>query len=68
MITYTTKDGDVLDDICYIYYGHLTGTVEKVMQANYRLSQYGPILPAGIKIILPEIKIKSSKDIVRMWE
>ena len=57
-----------IDDICYIYYGHLTGTVEKVMQANYRLSQYGPILPAGIKIVLPEIKTKSSKDIVRMWE
>ena len=68
MITYTTKDGDILDDICYIYYGHLTGTVEKVMQANYRLSQYEPILPAGIKIILPEIKTKSSIDIVRMWE
>lgn len=68
MITYTTKDGDVLDNICYIYYGHLTGTVEKVMQANYRLSQYGPILPAGVKIVLPKIKIKSSKDIVRMWE
>lgn len=68
MITYTTKDGDVLDDICYIYYGHLTGTVEKVMQVNCRLSQYGPILPAGIKIVLPEIKIKSSKDIVRMWK
>lgn len=68
MITYTTKDGDVLDDICYVYYGHLTGTVEKVMQVNYRLSQYGPILPAGINIVLPEIKTKSSKDIVRMWK
>lgn len=34
MIIYNTKDGDVLDDICYRFYGHLDGTVEKVLEAN----------------------------------
>ena len=33
MIIYNTKDGDVLDDICYRFYGHLDGTVEKVLKA-----------------------------------
>ena len=47
MIIYNTKDGDVLDDICYRFYGHLDGTVEKVLEANDFLGFQPPVLPAG---------------------
>lgn len=59
MIIYNTKDGDVLDDICYRFYGHLDGTVEKVLEANDFLGFQPPVLPAGLKIQLPEINDKN---------
>lgn len=34
-----TSDGDVLDAICFHYYGHLSGTVEAVLGANPGLSE-----------------------------
>jgi len=54
--TYTTKAGDVLDWICVKYYGSTENRrVEKVLLANPGLADYGPILPAGVKIVLPVI-------------
>jgi phage tail protein X len=67
MIIYNTKDGDVLDDICYHFYGHLDGTVEKVLEANDFLGFQPPVLPAGLKIQLPEINDKKSTQTVRLW-
>lgn len=64
---YNTKDGDVLDDICYRFYGHLDGTVEKVLEANDFLGFQPPVLPAGLKIQLPEINDKKSTQTVRLW-
>ena len=43
-VTYTTKTGDMLDKICWDYYGPRRGAYEKVMEANPGLSQQGPIL------------------------
>ena len=67
MIIYNTKDGDVLDDICYRFYGHLDGTVEKVLEANDFLGFQPPVLPAGLKFQLPEINDKKSTQTVRLW-
>lgn len=67
MIVYTTKDGDVLDDICYKFYGHLEGTVEKVLETNDFLGFEPPILSAGLKIKLPEINNRKSIETVRLW-
>jgi phage tail protein X len=33
-LAYQTKDGDVLDAICWKYYGSTTGMVEKVLEAQ----------------------------------
>lgn len=67
MIVYTTKDGDVLDDICYRFYGHLEGTVEKVLKNNDFLGFEAPVLAAGLKIQLPEINDRKSVEAVRLW-
>lgn len=67
MIVYTTKDGDVLDDICYRFYGHLEGTVEKVLKNNDFLGFEAPVLTAGLKIQLPEINDRKSVEAVRLW-
>jgi phage tail protein X len=67
--TYTTKDGDVVDAIAWAYYGTRDGlVVEQVLAANKGLSDYGPILPAGVVITLPDIATTAnSTATVKLW-
>lgn len=53
--TYLSKQGDVLDRICFAQYGACTSdTLNAVLDANYGLADLGPILPAGVQITLPD--------------
>lgn len=69
---YLTKDGDMLDLICYRNYsGVQSGAVEAVLEANYAigLSEYEAILPRGLKIILPDLPTTLSKTpLVKLWD
>ncbi len=67
MIVYKTKDGDVLDYICWKHYRHTNGTVEKVLEANRHLEKYDAVLEAGIEIVLPEITTGQTLEAVRLW-
>lgn len=67
MITYVTKDGDVLDAICWKYYGSTTGIVEKVLEANRHLAELGAIFSAGVKIILPDLTLAEEAESVKLW-
>jgi phage tail protein X len=67
MITYVTKDGDVLDAICWKYYGSTTGVVEKVLQANRHLAELDSIFAAGVKIILPDLTQEEETESVKLW-
>ena len=67
MITYVTKDGDVLDAICWKYYGSTTGVVEKVLQANRHLAELGAIFSAGVKIVLPDLAQEEETESVKLW-
>lgn len=67
MITYITKDGDVLDAICWKYYGSTVGTVEKVLEANRHLAELGNIFSAGVKIILPDLTSEEESESVKLW-
>jgi phage tail protein X len=67
MITYVTKDGDVLDAICWKYYGSTSGTVEKVLEANRHLAELGSIFAAGVKIILPDLIQEEETESVKLW-
>ncbi len=54
--TYTTAEGDRLDQICYTYYGTLKNrAVEQVLEANPGLSLLQPELSEGTKIVLPNL-------------
>lgn len=66
-IIYTTKDGDVLDAICFKYYGALKGATEAVIQANRHLAHEPEIYSAGIKITLPHIDQKQESDTIKLW-
>ncbi len=67
MITYFTKDGDVLDAICWKYYGSTSGTVEKVLEANRHLAELGVVFTAGVKIILPDLTPEEETESVKLW-
>jgi phage tail protein X len=64
-VIYTTKEGDVLDWICWKHYG-TTAVFEQVLAANPTLTDEK--LPAGIEVKLPYIAtVKSKKQEVRLW-
>lgn len=50
---YRTKDGDVLDQICYDHY-ETEQAVPTVLEANPSLADNGTVFSAGIEIILPD--------------
>jgi phage tail protein X len=64
---YTTKNHDILDLICINHYGYCRGAMEVVLQANPWLANYTGYLPSGLRIILPDIETKPTKNVVRIW-
>ena len=66
-IIYTTKDGDVLDQICQEYYGATSGVVEQVLEANRHVELEPDTLNAGTKITLPEITTNQETETVKLW-
>lgn len=66
---YTTKDGDMVDEICWRHYGNSKGYTEAVLEANYRLEDQPLQLPAGLRITLPEVSVTTENAaVVRLWD
>lgn len=68
MQTCRTRDGDMLDEICYRYYGRTAKTVEAVLEANPGLAELGPVFDVGVLIDLPELPSAPAEKIVRLWD
>jgi len=67
--TIRTIDGDMLDVICLNYYGHAHRYVESVLSANPGLADQGPVLSAGIVIVLPDLaELGHQEAAVRLWD
>lgn len=64
-VTYTTKDGDMLDLICVTHYGRASGTMERVLEANPGLADLGAIYAQGVRIVLPVIP-KPSRQFINL--
>lgn len=67
MATYVTRDGDMLDWICWRHYGRSTGAVEAVAEANPGLADLGPVYAAGLTITLPDLPATAEIETVRLW-
>jgi len=68
VLYYRSKEGDALDAIVWRHYGRQDGgLVEQVLEANRGLAFYGPVLPAGLTIALPEIEAPATTESVRLW-
>ncbi len=69
MAAWITTDGDMLDAVCRLHYGPRPGAVEAVLAANPGLADRGPVLPAGVRIELPELaETPASSGAVRLWD
>lgn len=53
IMIYRSKDGDVIDDLCYQVYADSRLTPE-IYNANPNLASLGPVLPGGLEITLPD--------------
>ena len=68
MSSYLTKNGDMLDDVVSRYYGDTDNRiVERVLEANKGLADYGPVLPAGLRLIFPSRPTTSTAKIKFLW-
>lgn len=61
-----TSDGDLLDTLCQHYYGHLSGSVEAVLDANQGLADEPQPYRAGVQILLPDLLAKT-EEVVQLW-
>lgn len=66
--TYETRDGDVLDYICWRHYRRQSGAVEAVLEANPGLADRGPVFPAGVTITLPDLPAPEATAVIRIWD
>ena len=65
--TCRTSSGDLLDTICYNFYGHLNGAVEAVLDFNEGLSRELQPFRAGVVIRLPEL-VAVTVETVQLWD
>lgn len=67
--TYITKQGDMVDEICWRYYakGQQPLAVERVYGANRGLAKLGAVLAAGVAITLPDLPKPATTPILRIW-
>lgn len=69
---YRTSDGDMIDQIAHDFYGKHAGNTEAVLNANRDLVDIGPILPAGLIVVLPAKASESSSSqtasTVSLWD
>lgn len=65
---YRTKEGDVLDWICWRAYGSLSpGLVERVVAVNANVADSAAMLPAGLLLVLPDDPAPMVERRVRLW-
>jgi phage tail protein X len=68
MTTYITNDDDTLDYIVWKHYGKTAGVLEQVLNANRHLAGFGAVLPAGVKITLPDITPPANNQKIKIWQ
>lgn len=62
-----SQQKDTVDAICWKAYG-TTAMTEKVLMANPGLADYGPVLPVGLTVTLPEQDAFLEKPTLKLWD
>lgn len=67
MNSYTTKQGETVDQVCQRHYGKTAGVTEEVLRVNPGLAAKGAILPMGTVIKLPRITSTKTIKLQPLW-
>lgn len=65
---YRNSSYQTLDEIVWKHYGYSSGPLEKVLEANPGIADYGPFLPTGLYIELPRYQALKTKKGIRLWD
>ncbi|MBJ7536626.1 tail protein X [Marinomonas transparens] len=69
MKTLRSREGDTISIILWMGLNRTDDEAEEVLFAlNPGLEKYGPVLPAGITITLPEMPAKAPERVVNIWD
>ena len=60
--------GDTVDAICQRVYGRTAGVTEAVLIANPGVADFGPILPHGTELDMPDISPQPTVPMVQLWD
>ncbi len=64
----TAQQGETLDALCYRVKQRTASLVEATLEANPGLAQYGPILPHGLKVNLPDLSLNTVRRTLQLWD
>lgn len=68
-LEYRTSEGDLVDYIAWKHYGTTERlVVEQLLDANKGLADIGPVLPAGILVLLPVIDTTQKAQGIKLWD
>lgn len=63
------RQGDTVDALCWRHLGRTTGMVETVLEMNAGLADYGPILPHGLVVKLPDKPAPTpTAPLLQLWD
>lgn len=63
-----TNQNETVDALCWRFYGRTAGVTEAVLEANPGLADYGPILPQGLIVNMPEAQTSApQRQMVQLW-
>ncbi|KVX18239.1 phage tail protein [Burkholderia ubonensis] len=63
--------GETIDSLCWRVLGRTRGVVEAVLDLNRDLAQYGPVLPHGLLVELPDEvpqTAQSGAERLQLWD
>jgi phage tail protein X len=65
-----SKAGDSVNRLLYRETGRADDTAEEALwSANPGLAEYGPVLPSGVEILLPDFPAeRKARSAVTMWD
>ncbi|MFJ3050847.1 tail protein X [Pseudomonas nitroreducens] len=64
-----TQQRDTVEALCWQYYGRTGNVTEAVLEANPGLADYGPILPQGIEVTMPDAQNTApTQQVVNLWD
>lgn len=65
---YTTVEGETVDLIAFRERGQTASVTEQILELNPGLSALGPLLPAGLVILIPDPAPKQTiRNVPRIW-